>query len=74
MKALRNNKNSWYLVLILVVFSVLPNIVEADGASLYLSPGSGTFFVGSTFDVSVFVDICLLDYIYIWTKTMSHNK
>jgi len=56
MKVLRNNKNSWYLVLILVVFSALPNIAEADGASLYLSPGSGTFFVGSTFDVSVFVN------------------
>lgn len=56
MKVLRNNKNSWYLVLILVVFSVLPNVAEADGASLYLSPGRGTFFVGSTFDVSVFVN------------------
>ena len=29
---------------------------RAEGASLYLSPSSGTFFVGSTFDVSVFVN------------------
>jgi len=30
--------------------------VRAEAASLYLSPGAGTFFVGSTFDVSVFVN------------------
>ncbi len=42
--------------LLLVLFSVLPSITEAGGASLYLSPGSGTFYVGSTFDVSVFVN------------------
>ena len=29
-KTLRNNKNSWHLVLILVAFSVLPNIVNAQ--------------------------------------------
>lgn len=29
---------------------------QAAGASLYLSPTSGTFFVGSTFDVSIFVN------------------
>jgi hypothetical protein len=29
---------------------------EAGGASLYLSPNNGTFNVGSTFDVSVFVN------------------
>jgi len=28
----------------------------AAGSSLYLSPGSGTFFIGSTFDVSIFVN------------------
>ena len=32
-----------------------PAKVEAGGASLYLAPANGTFFVGSTFDVSVFV-------------------
>lgn len=39
---------------ILAVFSGLS--VRAEGASLYLSPNSGTFFVGSTFDVSVFLN------------------
>ena len=34
----------------------VPLSVGAAGASLYLSPGSGTFFVGSTFDVSIFVN------------------
>jgi hypothetical protein len=29
---------------------------RATGSSLYLSPSSGTFFVGSTFDVSIFVN------------------
>jgi len=42
--------------LILGILCVLPKITEAAGASLYLSPNSGTFFVGSTFDVSVFVN------------------
>ena len=32
------------------------SFVNAASASLYLSPNSGTFFVGSTFDVSVFVN------------------
>jgi len=42
--------------LILVVLSVLPKTTEAAEASLYFSPSAGTFFVGSTFDVSVFVN------------------
>ena len=43
----------------LVFLSVLicvPLPVRAAGASLYLVPSSGTFFVGSTFDVSIFVN------------------
>ncbi|KPJ56948.1 hypothetical protein AMJ49_03485 [Parcubacteria bacterium DG_74_2] len=41
----------------LLVFIIgLPEGVEAESALLYLSPARGTFFVGSTFDVSVFVD------------------
>lgn len=28
----------------------------AGGASLYLSPSTGTFFIGSTFDISIFVN------------------
>lgn len=51
-------------IIILTVFSLtfilsivsLPNTVGATGASLYFSPNSGTFFVGSTFDISIFVN------------------
>ena len=39
------------------LFSVcLMTSAEAGGASLYLSPKSGTFYVGSTFDISIFVN------------------
>lgn len=51
--------NTKFLVLfssLLVLISGLPLIAEAAGASLYLSPASGTFFVGSTFDVSIFIN------------------
>lgn len=44
------------IILILVIFCLLPKVTKAVGTSLYFSPGSGTFFVGSTFDVSVFVN------------------
>ena len=44
------------LGLLLVALGVLPNVVRAESASFYLSPGSGTFFVESSFDVSVFVN------------------
>jgi len=39
-----------------LIFSFLPLVIQASSASLYLSPASGGFFVGSTFDVSVFVN------------------
>lgn len=42
------------IVLLSLFFPVF--FVKAQSASLYLSPASGTFFVGSTFDVSIFVD------------------
>ncbi|MCX6224761.1 MAG: cohesin domain-containing protein [Bacteroidia bacterium] len=35
---------------------IFPLSSEATGASLYLSPNAGTFYVGSTFDVSIFVN------------------
>jgi len=44
------------IISLILVFSVLPVKAEAAGASLYFSPASGTFFVGSTFDVSIFVN------------------
>lgn len=47
-----------FLILFIVffLFFVRVDFVEAQGASLYLSPQTGTFFVGSTFDVSIFVN------------------
>jgi len=46
------------LLCLFVFFFALFCVKEAQGAgaSLYLSPGNGTFFVGSTFDVSIFVN------------------
>lgn len=41
---------------LLLFISCFPKSAKAEGASLYFSPSSGTFFVGSTFDVSVFVN------------------
>ncbi|MDD5145361.1 MAG: cohesin domain-containing protein [Candidatus Pacebacteria bacterium] len=37
-------------------FLISANNVYATGASFYLSPNSGTFYVGNTFDVSIFVN------------------
>ena len=51
--------NTKFLVVfgfVFVLIGGLPSGARAAGASLYLSPASGSFFVGSTFDVSVFVD------------------
>lgn len=46
-----------FILFIILIFSFLTNsTAKAEGASLYLSPASGSFFVGSTFDVSVFVN------------------
>ena len=39
-----------------VIMSVVPTIVKADTATLYLSPRNGTFFMGSTFNVSVYIN------------------
>ena len=44
------------ILIVFVLAFVITSSAEAAGASLYLSPGSGTFFVGSTFDVSIFVN------------------
>ncbi len=49
-----------YLIFSVLIFLSLvffiPKEIKAEGASLYLSPSEGTFFVGSTFDVSIFVN------------------
>ncbi|MFQ6049490.1 MAG: cohesin domain-containing protein [Candidatus Paceibacterales bacterium] len=54
---IKQTRNFWFSVGLVLLFSVsLVQPALADGASLYLSPTSGTFFVGSTFDVSIFVN------------------
>ena len=55
-KKIPNTKLLVVLSFLLVVLSGLPAVTQGAGASLYFSPASGTFFVGSTFDVSVFVN------------------
>jgi len=53
------SKNFQFLIfsfLILVILSMLPLAVRAEGASLSIYPQTGTFTVGSTFDVSVFLN------------------
>jgi hypothetical protein len=55
------NKNFQFSIfnfLIILVISILffPLGIEAAGASLYLAPSRGTFFVGSTFGLSVYVN------------------
>ncbi|MFC1789502.1 cohesin domain-containing protein [Patescibacteria group bacterium] len=54
------NKSS-LLIIFLIVFFAFPAFSYASGASLYLSPNEGTFFVGSTFDISVFVNTGIND-------------
>jgi len=52
-------KRFWIISIIigaLIFTGTSPVFAEGPSASLYLSPYSGTFFVGNTFDVSVFVN------------------
>lgn len=44
------------IVFILTFFLAVGSSAQAAGSSLYLSPRTGTFFVGSIFDVSLFVN------------------
>jgi len=45
------------LFLVILIFSFfIAFSVKAESASFYLSPNSGTFYVGSTFDVSIFIN------------------
>ncbi len=41
--------------ILILSFAIIPS-VKAEGASLYFSPIAGTFFIGSTFDVSIFLN------------------
>lgn len=48
-----------FLAFILVLFllaTILPNSADAEGAVLSLSPNTTTFYVGSTFDISIMLD------------------
>jgi len=46
-----------FLILVILILSFISgSSVEAASAELYLSPSSGSFFVGSTFSVSVFAN------------------
>lgn len=56
---IKQTRNFWFIIGLVLLFSIsLVQFVRAEerGASFYLSPHTGTFFVGSTFDVSVFVN------------------
>jgi len=53
---LKNTKSLVLISLFLVFFSGLPAATQAAGASLYLAPSRGTFFIGSTFSVSIYLD------------------
>ena len=49
-------KRIFPLLLILILSFIVGSSAKAASASLYLSPASGSFLVGSTFSVSVFVN------------------
>lgn len=49
-------KRSFIIFALIFCFLVFPFESRAQGAVLFLSPQTGTFYVGSTFDVSVLVD------------------
>ena len=49
-------KNSFQLLILILLAVFFPLVGQAAGASLYLSPSSGSFFIGSTFDVSIFAN------------------
>jgi len=46
----------FFLAAIIIFFTNNSSCFGEQGASLYLSPKNGTFFVGDTFDISVFVN------------------
>jgi len=45
-----------FLFITMVIFGNIPPVKAAENASLYLSPSSGSFLVGSTFDVSIIIN------------------
>ena len=59
-------KKLFFFSIILVLSLTTVSSVKAAGASLYLAPSEGTFFIGSTFDVSVFVNTGGNDVNAVW--------
>ncbi len=54
---IKKNFIALIIFIILAGFILLPKVSNAQkGATLYMSPGSGSFFVDSTFSVSIFVN------------------
>ena len=49
-------RNVFCVFVFLILFFLTASFAQASGASLYFSPNSGTFYVGNTFDVSVFLN------------------
>ncbi len=49
-------KNIFRVLTFLIVFFLTAPLTQASGASLYLSPNGGTFYIGSTFDVSILLN------------------
>lgn len=49
-------KKIFHIFTFLILFFLTTSLAQASNASLYLSPNSGTFCVGSTFDVSILLN------------------
>lgn len=49
-------KKEFPVLLILILFFAITSVARAQNASLYLSSSSGSFLVGSTFDISIFIN------------------
>ncbi|KKL28592.1 hypothetical protein LCGC14_2373610, partial [marine sediment metagenome] len=57
MNNLQINKRLLVVFCFILIFITVPRLLaEGESASLYLSPYQGTFFIGTTFDVSVFIN------------------
>ncbi|MCK4520251.1 hypothetical protein KAT95_00045 [Candidatus Parcubacteria bacterium] len=56
------------ILFILILFFIIPFSVSGASASLYLSPSSGSFLVGSTFTVSIFLDTEGNDINVVWAE------
>ena len=49
-------KKALFILIILIICVGVASAAKAEGTSLYLSSQTGTFFVGSTFNISIFVN------------------